>query len=265
MKRRPKSSAESKRKKAKADDSDEENESSSRSEIDEAEESDQIVEAKSGRDKTNKKGSGDRAPKVKGLSKFERLEEARKAFKWWEMQPLPEGINWRHLEHPGVVFAPPYRPHHVPLVYDGAEVELTPEQEELASFFAVIPEDGPQLGNPATRKVFIDNFFAGFKDTFPSHTKINSFEKCDFSRIRDYLALQKNLQKAATDEEKEQKKAEKEQIILRYAYGLVDGRLEKVLIHFYFDGAYFVSSLVTTTLSRLDCLGAEANTRKLVR
>ena len=33
----------------------------------------------------------------------ERLEEARKAFKWWEAPDLPEGINWRHLEQSGII------------------------------------------------------------------------------------------------------------------------------------------------------------------
>jgi hypothetical protein len=33
----------------------------------------------------------------------------------------------------------------------------------VATFFASIPDDGPQLGNPDTRKIFIKNFFDEFK------------------------------------------------------------------------------------------------------
>ena len=178
--------------------------------------------------KPSKDPALDKNPKVKTLSKLERLEEARKAFKWWETKPLPEGINWRSLEHPGVFFAAPYAQHHIPLLYDGQRVELNAEQEELASFFALIPLDGPQLGNPTVRKVFTDNFFQGFSEAFPADSVVKEFNKCDFSLIRDHLNMKKSLLKAATGEEKEAKKLDKEQVVLQYAYGLVDGRLEKV-------------------------------------
>ena len=67
---------------------------------------------------------------------------------------MPEGINWLKLEHAGVVFAPNHVRHFVPLLYDSKRVELNAEQEELATFYASIPEDGPQLGNIKTRSVF---------------------------------------------------------------------------------------------------------------
>ena len=70
--------------------------------------------------------------KGKKLTKIERLEEARKAFKWWDAEELPDGINWRSLEHAGVVFAPPYIKHNIPLLYDGQRIELTAEQEEVS-------------------------------------------------------------------------------------------------------------------------------------
>jgi DNA topoisomerase-1 len=81
---------------------------------------------------------------------------------------LKDGANWYQLEHAGVIFAPEYKPHNVPLKYDGKVVQLTPEQEEVVSFYAAIPEDGPQLGNPKTREVFQNNFFADFKALLPS-------------------------------------------------------------------------------------------------
>lgn len=60
------------------------------------------------------------------------------SYKWWEAPPLPEGQEWIHLEHAGVIFPPSYVPHHVPLVYDGKPITLTPEQEELATFYATV-------------------------------------------------------------------------------------------------------------------------------
>ena len=165
--------------------------------------------------------------KLKQLSTLERLEEARKAFKWWEAESLPEGINWRTLEHSGMVFAPPYVPHGVPMKYGNEVLKLNPEQEEMATFYAAIPDDGPQLGNAETRPVFQKNFFDEFKTVFPDN-KVREFELCDFTQIRQHLELQKNLKKAATDDEKEAKKLEKEKLQLKHAFALVDGRLEKV-------------------------------------
>lgn len=38
---------------------------------------------------------------------------------------------WDTLEHCGVTFPPPYVPHGVKLLYDGEEVDLSPEEEEV--------------------------------------------------------------------------------------------------------------------------------------
>lgn len=162
------------------------------------------------------------------MKALERVEEARKAFKWWEAPKLPAGINWRYLEHAGIVFAPPYVPHNVPLLYDGNPIELTPDQEEIATFYAGIPDDGPQLGNPKTRGVFQKNFFADFKESLPPGHIIKKFEKCDFSRIKEHLDMQKNLKKVATEEEKNKKKLDKDILLLKHGYALIDGRIEKV-------------------------------------
>lgn len=171
-----------------------------------------------------------RLAKLKATRKSERIEEARKAYKWWEAPQLAKGTNWQYLEHPGICFPPNYIPHNIPLKYDNKEVKLTPEQEEMATFYAAMPEDGPQLGNPKTRPVFQKNFFEDFKEILgPSHI-IKSFEKCDFSAIRDHLLLQKNLKKVATDEEKQFQKEEKEKLTLNYGYALIDGRIEKVTL-----------------------------------
>lgn len=170
----------------------------------------------------------DKIAKLKKLSKLERLEEARKAFKWWEVPDLPDGINWRHLEQSGMVFAANYVPHNIPMKYDQTTITMTAEQEELATFYAAIPEDGPQLGNQETRPVFQENFFKEFATLFNASQNIKDFNKCDFTLIKRHLDLQKNLRKAATNEEKEIKKLEKEKFQLKYSYAIIDGRLEKV-------------------------------------
>jgi hypothetical protein len=172
--------------------------------------------------------NSERASSMKMPTRLERLEEARKAYKWWEAEDLPNGVNWRKLEHPGIFFPASYVSHGVPLLYDGAPVELTLEQEEIATFYAAIPEDGPQLGNPKTRPVFQQNFFTDFKASLGTGHAIKKFEKCNFSQIRDHLTLQKSIKKAATDDEKAVTKREKEVQALHYGYALIDGRIEKV-------------------------------------
>jgi chromatin segregation and condensation protein Rec8/ScpA/Scc1 (kleisin family) len=171
--------------------------------------------------------------KIKGLKKIERLEEARKAYKWWEAPKLASGINWISLEHPGLYFPPGYQPHGIPLLYKGEEMILTPDQEEMVTFYAAMPDDGPQLGNVKTRTVFQKNFFDDFKEILGNNHKITRFEDCDFTLIKKHLDMQKNLRKVASDSEKAIKKEEKDRLNLKYGYALIDGRLEKVLSSFF--------------------------------
>jgi actin-related protein len=112
----------------------------------------------------------ERKPKV--MSKFERLEEARKAYKWWEAPKLDNGINWKSLEHAGVNFPEAYEQHNVPLTYDTEDIKLNSEEEEIVTFYAGIADDGPQLGNPKTRVVFQKNFFDDLKEVLTDAHKV---------------------------------------------------------------------------------------------
>lgn len=171
--------------------------------------------------------AGPAPKKAKELTKADRLEEARKAFKWWEVEEYPGGENWKYMEHAGIIFPDEYVKHGKPLIYDGQEIVLSSELEEIATFYAAMPEDGPQLGGPS-RETFQKNFFKDFKDALGETTVIKEFSKCDFSLIRKHLELQKSLKKAATTEEKEVVKAQKTKNALAKGYAIVDGRLEKM-------------------------------------
>lgn len=96
-------------------------------------------------------------------------------------------------------------------------LKLTAEQEELASFYASMPEDGPQLGNAKTRPVFQQNFFKDFQETFPPGV-VKKFSSCDFTDIKEYLDRQKLVKKAASNEEKAVVKAEKEKVLKSLTY-----------------------------------------------
>jgi DNA topoisomerase I len=166
--------------------------------------------------------------KLKVHSKAERLDMAIKAYRWWKAEELPEGIQWRTLEHNGVMFPPAYTPHNIPLVYNGKEIQLTPSQEELASFYAAIPKDGPQLGNAKTAKIFNKNFFTDFKQALGKGHEVKSFEQCDFSLIAAHLEAVREERKNMSKEAKQPEKDRKEMDQFTHGFAIVDGHLEKV-------------------------------------
>lgn len=171
--------------------------------------------------------------KLKQLDKTERLQHAMQSFLWWDAPEPPAGCQWNTLEHAGVSFPDPYQPHRIPLLYMGQEIALTPAQEEAATFFAATDPDGMHLGNPATAKIFIDNFFADFvamvkKDKNPATAVIKDFKHCDFGPMRRHLAEQKMIRKAVTDAERQAAKDDRSSVLHQFGYALVDGHLERV-------------------------------------
>lgn len=175
-----------------------------------------------------KREKGANVRKLKVHSKSERLDMAIKAYRWWNAEELPEGIQWRTLEHNGVMFPPPYKPHNIPLVYKGKEIQLTPTQEEIASFYAAIPKDGPQLGNPKTAKIFNKNFFTDFKKALGKGHEVKTFDDCDFSKIAAHLEKLREEKKNMTKEEKQPEKEKREMELFTNGFAFVDGHLEKV-------------------------------------
>ncbi|GAA5931368.1 hypothetical protein JCM3775_005006 [Rhodotorula graminis] len=173
------------------------------------------------------------APAKKGKGKAKKEDDddeggsGDEVFKWWENQQDGES-KWRTLEHSGVLFPPEYEPHGVKMKYEGKPVELAPEAEEVASFFAAILEtDYPK--NPT----FVKNFFADWLKVLKAHpcpdgTKIRDFDKCDFTPIFAYLEAQKAAKKSMTAAEKKAAKAERDEAEAKYKTCLLDGRKEKV-------------------------------------
>ncbi|KAJ3628678.1 hypothetical protein Zmor_003979, partial [Zophobas morio] len=106
-----------------------------------------------------------------------------------------------------------------------SKVDLTPETEEVASFYAtMITTD--YSANP----VFVKNFFNDWR-TFMTHEEkklIKSFKKCDFSLMVKYFEEQRELKKNLTKEEKEASKKLKEREIELHGYAIVDGYKERI-------------------------------------
>ena len=142
------------------------------------------------------------ARRGKDMRPLEAIEVAMKAHKWWEEPELPKGVRWRTMEHNGVIFPPPYKPHGVKMLYDGVPVSLTPAQEEIATFYAseyvwhclqkraskhpavpsaAVPTDGPHLGTARTAKVFNANFFKDFRSALGKDHVIQKLDLCDFN------------------------------------------------------------------------------------
>ncbi|GAA5865157.1 hypothetical protein JCM1840_003926 [Sporobolomyces johnsonii] len=186
--------------------------------------------------KAKKEESATPVKKGKGKAKKEEDEESKaegaeasedEVYKWWENQDNGEQ-KWKTLEHNGVLFPPEYEPHGVKMKYDGKTVELPPEAEEVASFFAAILETD-YVKNP----VFVKNFFNDWQKVLKDHppldgTKITSYEKCDFTPIFAYLEAEKQKKKELTAAQKKAIKAEKDKAEDKYKTCLLDGRKEKV-------------------------------------
>ncbi|CAG8656449.1 1839_t:CDS:10, partial [Dentiscutata erythropus] len=149
-------------------------------------------------------------------------------FKWWTQQnDNNDGTDkWTTLEHNGVYFPPPYVPHKVKMKYDGKEVTLEPEAEEVASFYAAM------LGTDyVTNETFNKNFFKDWVKVLKkskNNPPIRDFEKCDFTPIYEYFEQEKERKKNMSKEEKAKLKEEKIKLEEKYGFCFLDGRKEKV-------------------------------------
>jgi DNA topoisomerase-1 len=163
------------------------------------------------------------------------LEEDTGDVAWWDEEDDEEDdpkIQWRGLEHNGVIFPPPYASHGKPLLYGPSKkaIPLSPECEEVATFFA-------QMINTehAKDKVFQENFFRDFlkvlnaaiKPGDPRH-EVQDFGGCDFSQIVAWCESEQERKKAVPNEEKKKLKAIKDEHDAPYRYCKVNGRKEKV-------------------------------------
>ncbi|CAN6455386.1 unnamed protein product [Victoria cruziana] len=133
------------------------------------------------------------------------------------------GKKWTTLEHNGVIFPPPYKSHGVKMLYNGEPVDLTPEQEEVATMFAVMKDT-----EYATKKTFIENFMNDWRAILGKNHKIKKFELCDFTPIYDWYQKEKEKKKQMSSEEKKVQKEEKLKQEEKYMWAIVDGVKEKV-------------------------------------
>ena len=119
--------------------------------------------------------------------------------KWWEKPPEEdndksddeeETKKWKHMEHNGVLFAAEYEPHHIKIKYKGEPIELTPEQEEVATFWGTV------VGSDFEKRVIAQqNFIKEFRKVLPEKYKDAKLSDFDFTPIREYLDKKKKYRK----------------------------------------------------------------------
>nr|UWK20510.1 topoisomerase [Trichoderma turrialbense] len=173
----------------------------------------------------------------KGKSK-EASEEDEEEFEWWNAPKREDdSIKWQNLEHNGVLFAPEYEPlpKHIKMYYDGQPITLSPEAEEVATFWVAMMTAASthHLDNPIFRKNFFTDFSEyikkyGAKDAKGNKIDIKSLEKCDFTKMQEYWSAKNEAKKNMTKEEKAAAKAEKDALEAPYLYCTWDGRKQKV-------------------------------------
>ncbi|EPS68250.1 hypothetical protein M569_06521 [Genlisea aurea] len=133
-----------------------------------------------------------------------------------------EGQKWTTLVHSGVIFPPPYKPHGIKMLYKGKPVDLTPEQEEVATMFAVMLETD-YMNKPQ----FKENFMNDWRVILGKNHTIQSLEHCDFTPIYNWHLQEKEKKKQMTTEEKKALKEEKLKQEEKYMWAIVDNVKEK--------------------------------------
>ncbi|KAI3765206.1 hypothetical protein L2E82_15234 [Cichorium intybus] len=160
-------------------------------------------------------------------STFKKSKKVEKKSKYSKPSKVPpgsgEGQKWTSLVHNGVIFPPPYKPHGVKILYKGKPVDLTPEQEEVATMFAVMLDT-----DYMTKSMFKENFWNDWKKMLGKNHTIQSLEDCDFKPIYDWHQSEKEKKKQMSTEEKKAIKEEKMKLEEKYMWAIVDGVKEKV-------------------------------------
>ncbi|KAM0942529.1 putative DNA topoisomerase [Dioscorea sansibarensis] len=156
-----------------------------------------------------------------------KIQKTMKDSKYSKSLKVPPGSGggqkWTTLEHNGVIFPPPYKPHGIKMLYNGQPVSLTPEQEEVATMFAVMKDT-----DYATKPKFIENFMSDWRQILGKNHVIKKFEPCDFTPIYEWHLREKEKKKQMTSEEKKALKEEKLKQEEKYMWAIVDGVKEKV-------------------------------------
>ncbi|KAK4369393.1 hypothetical protein RND71_013185 [Anisodus tanguticus] len=175
---------------------------------------------------TSKVSSAKKATKVvsSSMKKSKKKLKNSKYSKSSKLQPSSgDGQKWTTLEHSGVIFPPPYKPHGVKILYKGKPVDLTPEQEEVATMYAVMLDT-----DYMSKQQFKDNFWNDWRKILGKNHVIQNLEDSDFTPIYEWHQREKEQKKQMSTEEKKSLREEKLKQEEKYMWAVVDGVKEKV-------------------------------------
>ncbi|XP_033914491.2 DNA topoisomerase 1 isoform X1 [Acipenser ruthenus] len=154
-------------------------------------------------------------------------KEPEEKWKWWEEERYTDGVKWKFLEHKGPVFAPDYEPlpSKVKFYYDGKPMKLSPQTEEVATFFAKMLDH-----EYTTKDIFRKNFFKDWRKEMTSEEKsiLTDLKKCDFTEMSEYFKAQSEARKQMTKEEKLKIKEENERLLQEYGFCVMDNHKERI-------------------------------------
>ena len=133
-------------------------------------------------------------------------------------------LKWKTFVHSGVMFPPLYKPHNIPIIYNGVEVALPPLAEEYATLYA------RYLNTEYIKsKTFNKNFFKSWKSTLKNlSTPIESLELCNFTAIAKYLEKLKVSKVLVDSVAKAQSKQTQDQEEEIYKIAFVDDKPQPV-------------------------------------
>eukprot|EP01006_Ploeotia_vitrea_P019698 TRINITY_DN51939_c0_g1_i1.p1 TRINITY_DN51939_c0_g1~~TRINITY_DN51939_c0_g1_i1.p1 ORF type:complete len:753 (-),score=126.30 TRINITY_DN51939_c0_g1_i1:64-2292(-) len=168
-------------------------------------------------------------------------EEAECQWEWWKKPAEhPNGAKWLTLEHNGVMFPDEYTPHGRPIIYDGKQYKLEPDEEEVATMFAVMRESvippNDYYVNPVFRRNFMHDWLQILNSDPDRNMKrygtkkhpIARLELCNFDTIWDWFSKERERKKAMTTAEKARVKEERDKKEARYKYCYWDSRKQPV-------------------------------------
>ncbi|XP_026726985.1 DNA topoisomerase I, mitochondrial isoform X3 [Trichoplusia ni] len=154
-------------------------------------------------------------------------DDEQEVWKWWEEEKKDDGTKWKFLEHKGPVFAPDYEPlpENVKFYYDGKEMRLSQDAEEVAGFYARMLDH-----DYTTKSTFNNNFFTDWRKVMThDETKIiKDLSKCNFKEMQAYFLSVSEKNRNRTKEEKALLKAKNEEIQKEYGFCTIDGHKEKI-------------------------------------
>lgn len=150
--------------------------------------------------------------------------------KWWEDDELLKisktGPKWQYLEHNGVSFPKDYEYRGVKLKYDGEQIKLTKQQEEIIYFWCqTIGTDWEQ------KKIYRKNVENLISSTFSSPKKLEKFDfKPMLSQMKKEKEEKEKIKEARKLWSQTKKQEEKRKKLLKdnhFGFAIVDNMIEK--------------------------------------